>query len=57
MSVVFFCEIADDVTPRTVGPAFVAAFQHALWWVTAVFVLIFAAMFLLPRRPKQHTEA
>jgi MFS family permease len=56
VSVVFFGEIGDRLTPTQVGPAFVHAFEHALGWVAAVLVAIFLLMFALPRRPAQHVE-
>jgi hypothetical protein len=34
----------------------VNAFQHTLWWVAAVMVVIFLLMFALPKRPAQHVE-
>ncbi|MER5752324.1 MFS transporter [Streptomyces sp. NPDC002088] len=56
VSVVFFSEIGDRLTPAQVGPAFVNAFQHALVWVAAVMAAIFLLMFALPKRPDQHVE-
>ncbi|MEU4111215.1 MULTISPECIES: MFS transporter [unclassified Streptomyces] len=56
VSVVFFGQIADRLTPAQVGPAFVHAFQHALWWVAGVMGLIFLLMSALPKRPAQHVE-
>ncbi|MFF4212453.1 MFS transporter [Streptomyces sp. NPDC001796] len=56
VSVVFFGEIGDRLTPAQVGPAFVHAFQHALGWVAAVMIVIFLLMFALPKRPAQHAE-
>lgn len=46
-SVVFFGSIEDD---RILGAPYVEAFRGALWWVVAVLVLIFAVMFVLPRK-------
>ncbi|MGW2669280.1 MFS transporter [Streptomyces sp. NPDC001272] len=46
-SVVFFGSIDDD---RVLGAPYVEAFRGALWWVVAVLVLIFAVMFVLPRK-------
>ncbi|MFG2665524.1 MFS transporter [Streptomyces sp. NPDC048387] len=46
-SVVFFGSIDDD---RVLGVPYVEAFRGALWWVVAVLVLIFAVMFVLPRK-------
>ncbi|WP_411106774.1 MFS transporter [Streptomyces sp. cmx-4-9] len=46
-SVVFFGLIEDD---RQFGAPYVEAFRGALWWVVAVLVVIFAVMFMLPRR-------
>ncbi|WP_037868067.1 MFS transporter [Streptomyces sp. NRRL S-813] len=56
VSVVFFGEIGDRLTPAQVGPAFIDAFRHALLWVAAVLVVIFALMAVLPKRPAQHVE-
>ncbi|MET7353144.1 MFS transporter [Streptomyces mirabilis] len=56
VSVVFFGQIGDRLTPTQVGPAFVNGFQHALGWVVAVMVAIFLLMFALPKRPAQHVE-
>lgn len=56
VSVVFFGVIGDRLTPAQVGPAFVDAFQHALWWVAAVLGVIFVLMAALPGRPVQHVE-
>ncbi|MFF2846759.1 MFS transporter [Streptomyces sp. NPDC058001] len=50
VSVVFFGVIDERVAPAAIGPEFVNGFQHALWWVAGVLVLIFLVMFLLPRR-------
>ncbi|MBT2452666.1 MFS transporter [Streptomyces sp. ISL-43] len=46
-SVVFFGVIDDDLV---FGAPYVDAFHHALWWVVAVLVVIFAVMFMLPRK-------
>lgn len=56
VSVVFFGEIPDALRPEQVGPAFVDAFQGALWWVAAVMGVIFLLMFALPKRGVQHPE-
>ncbi|MFE7167146.1 MFS transporter [Streptomyces sp. NPDC057616] len=56
VSVVFFGEIGDRLTPVQVGPAFVNAFQHALGWVAGVMGAIFLLMFALPKRPAQQAE-
>ncbi|RZU29285.1 EmrB/QacA subfamily drug resistance transporter [Streptomyces sp. BK022] len=56
VSVVFFGRIADRLTPAQVGPAFVGAFQHALWWVAGVMGVIFLLMSALPKRPAQQVE-
>ncbi|MFF8832525.1 MFS transporter [Streptomyces sp. NPDC015131] len=57
VSVVFFGVIDEErLAPREVGAAFADAFQSSLWWVVAVLVVIFAVMFALPRRPRQHLE-
>ncbi|MYV37743.1 DHA2 family efflux MFS transporter permease subunit [Streptomyces sp. SID1328] len=56
VSVVFFGQIADRLAPARVGPAFVGAFQHALWWVAGVMGVIFLLMSALPKRPAQHVE-
>ncbi|MFD7260259.1 MFS transporter [Streptomyces sp. NPDC059874] len=47
-SVVFFGMIEDDMV---FGPPYVEAFRGALWWVAAVLLVIFAVMFMLPRKP------
>ncbi|MGW2511244.1 MFS transporter [Streptomyces scopuliridis] len=47
---------SSAVGSGAVGTAFVDGFQHALWWVVAVLVVIFGVMFALPARPKQHVE-
>ncbi|GHB18079.1 MFS transporter [Streptomyces chryseus] len=57
VSVVFFGVIDDHLAPGQVGTAFVAAFQNALWWATAVLVASFFLMFALPARPKIGAEA
>ncbi|MEU6893347.1 MFS transporter [Streptomyces sp. NPDC046557] len=46
-SVVFFGVIDDDTV---YGAPYVEAFRSALWWVVAVLVVIFAVMFMLPRK-------
>jgi MFS family permease len=56
VSVVFFGEIGDRLAPAQVGPAFVHAFQHALWWVAGIMGAIFLLMSALPKRPAQHGE-
>ncbi|MFF0288432.1 MFS transporter [Streptomyces sp. NPDC005262] len=56
VSVVFFGSISDRLAPQAMGPAFVEAFQHSLWWVAGVLALIFLVMFALPARPRQHVE-
>ncbi|MFC9650123.1 MULTISPECIES: MFS transporter [unclassified Streptomyces] len=67
VSVVFFGVVDDRVGgssaagssvagPGALGTAFVDGFQHAMWWVVAVLVMIFGMMFALPARPKQHVE-
>lgn len=56
VSVVFFGEIGDRLAPAQVGPAFVHAFQHALWWVAGIMGAIFLLMSALPKRPAQHME-
>ncbi|MFI2434271.1 MFS transporter [Streptomyces sp. NPDC018960] len=56
VSVVFFGQIADRLTPEQVGPAFMNAFEHALVWVAVVMGAIFLLMFALPKRPAQHLE-
>ncbi|WP_333778999.1 MFS transporter [Streptomyces sp. IBSBF 3136] len=56
VSVVFFGVIGDRLTRAQVGPAFVHAFQHALWWVAGVMGVIFLLMSALPKRPAQHGE-
>lgn len=56
VSVVFYGQIGDRLTLAQVGPAFVHAFQHALWWVAGVMGVIFLLMSALPKRPAQHVE-
>ncbi|MFK0285401.1 MFS transporter [Streptomyces sp. NPDC090499] len=56
VSVVFYGVIGDRLTPSGVGPAFVHAFQHALFWVAAVMAAIFLLMSALPKRPAQQAE-
>ncbi|WP_274559557.1 MFS transporter [Streptomyces spiramyceticus] len=56
VSVVFFGVIDDKLAPEAVGVAFVDAFQNALWWATAVLVVIFCLMFALPARPRVGME-
>ncbi|MGI5482282.1 MFS transporter [Streptomyces lavendofoliae] len=57
VSVVFFGVIDEErLVPAEVGAAFADAFRGSLWWVVAVLVVIFAVMFALPGRPKQHIE-
>ncbi|WP_431046132.1 MFS transporter [Streptomyces sp. P1-3] len=59
VSVVFFGAIGDEqlsAAPGTAGQAFTDAFQQSLWWVVGVLAAIFAVMFALPARPKQHIE-
>ncbi|MFF1623919.1 MFS transporter [Streptomyces sp. NPDC058272] len=56
VSVLFYGQISDRLTPAQVGPDFVNAFQYALGWVAAVLVVIFLLMFALPKRPAQHVE-
>ncbi|QEU80194.1 MFS transporter [Streptomyces subrutilus] len=54
-SVVFFGLIDDDTV---FGSPYVEAFRGALWWVVAVLLVIFAVMFMLPRKavPSEHRE-
>ncbi|WP_329384312.1 MFS transporter [Streptomyces sp. NBC_01351] len=47
-SVVFFGMIDDDMV---FGVPYVEAFRVALWWIASVLLVIFAVMFLLPRKP------
>ncbi|MFG3101689.1 MFS transporter [Streptomyces sp. NPDC048182] len=56
VSVVFFGTMSDRLTPASIGPAYVDAFQHALLWVAGVMGAIFLLMFALPKRPAQHLE-
>jgi MFS family permease len=56
VSVVFFGEIGDRPAPAQVDPAFVHAFQHALWWVAGIMGAIFLLMSALPKRPAQQVE-
>ncbi|MFJ1869086.1 MFS transporter [Streptomyces sp. NPDC088097] len=46
-SVVFFGSIDDDLV---FGVPYVEAFRGALWWVAGVLLVIFAVMFVLPRK-------
>ncbi|MFI8308911.1 MFS transporter [Streptomyces sp. NPDC085927] len=55
-SVVFFALIGDDLSPASLGPAYVDAYQNALWWVAGVLGVIFLLIFLLPARPAQGPE-
>ncbi|WTL50831.1 MFS transporter [Streptomyces sp. NBC_01497] len=55
VAVVFYGPVDGRVhTPADVGPAYVAGFQHAMWWVMAVLGLTFLMMYVLPRRSKHH---
>jgi EmrB/QacA subfamily drug resistance transporter len=56
VSVVFYGAVDDRLTRSGVGPAFVNAFQHALFWVAAVMAVIFLLMFALPKSPAQQPE-
>jgi EmrB/QacA subfamily drug resistance transporter len=56
VSVVFFGQIGDGLVPPKLNQAFVAGFQHSLWYVAGVLAVIFLVMFALPARPKQHVE-
>ncbi|MGW2492665.1 MFS transporter [Streptomyces sp. NPDC001606] len=56
VSVVFFGEIGDQLAPTQVRPAFVHAFEHALWWVAGIMAAILLLMSALPKRPSQHVE-
>jgi EmrB/QacA subfamily drug resistance transporter len=56
VSVVFFGRIGDRLAPAQVGPAFVHAFQYALWWVAGIMGAIFLLMSALPKRAAQHVE-
>ncbi|MEU9982073.1 MFS transporter [Streptomyces sp. NPDC050856] len=57
VSVVFFGSIdGQRLTPDRVGTVFADAFQGSLWWVVGILAAIFAIMFALPKRPKQHLE-
>ncbi|BFV58479.1 MFS transporter [Kitasatospora sp. CMC57] len=58
-SVAFFTVVdAADPTVQAMGPVFVNAFQHALWWVSGGLLLVFALVFALPRRaPQSAVEA
>jgi EmrB/QacA subfamily drug resistance transporter len=56
VSVVFFGRIDDRPAADRVGPAFVDAFQHALWYVAGIMGAIFLLMSALPKRPAQHVE-
>ncbi|GAA3059610.1 MFS transporter [Kitasatospora albolonga] len=52
LSSVAFFRVVDAADPavQAMGPVFVDAFQHALWWVAAGLLLVFALVFALPRR-------
>ncbi|MER7764871.1 MFS transporter [Streptomyces sp. NPDC097619] len=50
VSVVFFTVVDDKLPAEGPGPAFLEGFQHALWWVAGVLVVIFAVMSALPAR-------
>ncbi|MFI6444998.1 MFS transporter [Kitasatospora sp. NPDC050543] len=54
VSVAFFGQVDDVVAPEQVGPAFTAAFIHAMWWVASVLLVVFALMFALPRKSAAH---
>ncbi|MER0446311.1 MFS transporter [Streptomyces sp. Edi4] len=56
VSVVFFGSIGDDLAPPRLNQAFVAGFQHSLWYVAGVLAVIFLVMFALPARPRLHVE-
>lgn len=56
VAVVFYGQIGDRLAPDRVGPAFVHAFQHALWYVAGIMGVIFLLMSALPKRPAQHVE-
>ncbi|MGW2862289.1 MFS transporter [Streptomyces sp. NPDC001205] len=56
VSVVFFGSIGDDVVPPQLNQEFVDGFQHSLWYVAGVLVVIFLVMFALPARARQQVE-
>ncbi|MFJ8040563.1 MFS transporter [Kitasatospora sp. NPDC096147] len=57
-SVAFFTVVdAADPAAGPMGPVFVDAFQHALWWVAGGLLLVFALVFALPRRTARPAEA
>ncbi|MFI6687916.1 MFS transporter [Streptomyces sp. NPDC050485] len=56
VSVVFFGRIGDGLVPPKLNQAFVAGFQHSLWYVAGVLAVIFLVMFALPAKPQQHVE-
>jgi MFS family permease len=56
VSVVFFGSVGERLTRDQVGPAFVHAFQHALWWVAGIMGVIFLLKSALPKRTPQHVE-
>ncbi|MFF8999262.1 MFS transporter [Streptomyces achromogenes] len=56
VSVVFYGRIGDRLPLDRVGPAFVHAFQYALWYVAGIMGVIFLLMCALPKRPAQHVE-
>ncbi|MCL3994023.1 MFS transporter [Streptomyces lavenduligriseus] len=56
VSVVFYGQIGDRLALAEIGPAFVHAFRHALWYVAGIMGVIFLLMCALPKRPAQHVE-
>ncbi|WP_441245358.1 MFS transporter [Kitasatospora sp. McL0602] len=57
-SVTFFSVVdAADPARQAMGPVFVDAFTHSLWWVAGGLLAVFALMFALPRRAAQPEQA
>ncbi|MFF7730612.1 MFS transporter [Streptomyces sp. NPDC008001] len=58
VSVAFF-SVVDDADPRRepVADIFGGAFTHAMWWVAGGLALVFALMFLLPKRRRVEPSA
>ncbi len=56
-SVAFFSVVdAADPLRQAMGPVFVDAFTHSLWWVAGGLLAVFALMFALPKRAAQHAD-
>ncbi|MGK4581597.1 hypothetical protein [Kitasatospora sp. HPMI-4] len=51
LSSLAFFSVVDGAAPaQAAGPVFVDAFTHALWWVAAGLLAVFALVFALPGR-------